>query len=117
MEPTIFYYLRLHPNRFNFQQKDKLKSAYKLLELDLTKIVSEKIWKNIFDKDDGYVKLRNRIVHQGYNASIQLESPIDMKLISKATLDIAEFIYSVDIEITNKYPKIEYSELYFKQAE
>ncbi|MBM4240653.1 MAG: hypothetical protein FJ150_03145 [Euryarchaeota archaeon] len=102
----------LIPFRVDFQQKRKLVIAYKLLLIDLENLVTSDIWNNIFDKKDGYISKRHKIVHNGFFESINSIEYLDKEFIKKATIEICQFVYELDKVIVSKYPKNKYPDLY-----
>lgn len=104
------------PSRMDFQQKDKSKTAYNLLSIYLPEIVDKKqeTWDRIFGKPNGYIQIRNKIMHNGSIISFLEHETIDIELINNATLDIVKFVYNLDEKIKSEYPKKNYPKLYFQ---
>lgn len=103
----------LIPDRMDFQQKNKSRTAYNLFSIYLPEIVDEKqkTWERIFGNPNGYIKIRNEILHAGFFYS-EDEETINLELITNAILDITNFVYSLDNLIMLKYPKNDYPNLY-----
>ncbi|MGP8023858.1 MAG: hypothetical protein ACLPHE_07530 [Methanobacterium sp.] len=107
----------LIPKRIDFQQKEKLKIAYKMLGIDLKKVPEDKVWNNIFDKKTGYIAKRHKIIHSGVVETLISRENLDINLINEAILDICNFVYELDKEIVSKYRKDKYRNLYWIKAQ
>ena len=103
------------PKRLDLQQKDKCKKAYSLIDIDVMNVAGKnqpntlELWDKIFNKSDGYIQTRNRIVHRGI---ARTHNDINADYIKAAALDIANFIYNLELKINSKYPKSNYPEIY-----
>jgi len=104
------------PRRLDLQQKDRCKKAYSLIDIDVMNVAGKNqpnafvLWDKIFNKSDGYIQTRHRIVHRGI-ARTHSEN-INADYIKTVALDIANFIYDLELEINSKYPKSNYPEIY-----
>jgi hypothetical protein len=110
---------KILPSRMDFQQKDKAKIAYKLIDIDLKTIADKncKIWESIFKKDNGYIDLRNNIIHVDIiKNDISNPMRINEELIYRASIDIAEFVFKLDKSISNEYPSPQYTDFYGTSA-
>jgi hypothetical protein len=119
-QPITLY--DLLPERIDLQQKDKCRKAYSLINIDFKNMPAEDqaIFSKIFDKSNGYMQMRHQIVHRGiaqtHDESINAYNikPINVDYITAIALDIANFVYNIELEINSKYPKSNYPEIYFK---
>jgi hypothetical protein len=105
---------KLLPNRIDFQQKRKLKIAYRLISIDLKNITRKNVFNNIFDKKTGYIQQRHRIIHDGYAEIVNSHQNLNNKFVINAALNICQFSYELDNLIISKYPKDQYPDLYPK---
>ncbi len=116
--PSLFKKLKL-----NFQNNEDIKKAFKFLEIDLVNIINHQdndLWRRIFSdekknlKKRGYFKIRHKLVHGGIESSILLKRIITIDLIERAILDITKFVFIIESDISSKYPKEQYVNIYFK---
>lgn len=92
------------PQRLNFQNKDILKINYSLIDLDLPSI-DPVLWENIFSKhEDSYIQTRHRLVHEGSKEFLEIKRRFTKKYIKKAILDIVEYVYKIESQISSKFP-------------
>lgn len=89
--------------RLSFQEKDIVRCAFQLLNIDLSNLFPT-LWQKIFSNDQSsYIKLRNKIIHSGAKGS--LSGPeIDLSTVESCYRDMAEFIYKIDKQLIEKFP-------------
>jgi len=89
------------PKALDFQQKEKVKMAYKLIDMNVAEI-DNTLWDRIFSKTHGYIKKRNDIVHKGLENIIEVNNINDLDLdkeieeIESAIIDIVQFVFYVE---------------------
>lgn len=121
-ENNEIYLSDILPDIMYFQQKNKAKFAFKLINIYLPTIVDENqnIWNKIFGKE-GYINMRHGAIHTGLIDSIIKHidgvNVVDGDLISNAALDISKFIFNLDKTIFREFPKSEYPEFYSQKVE
>jgi hypothetical protein len=107
---------KLIPKRIDFQRKEKMEIAFKVISIDLKHLEIEDYWVNIFVKERGYLKKRHKIVHTGFIETINSRNDLDINFINKATIDICKLVYEIDKIVVSKYPKDKCPDLYFQEA-
>ncbi|WP_371806429.1 hypothetical protein [Candidatus Lokiarchaeum ossiferum] len=97
-----FFLDELKINRFDFQQGERLKSAFNLFEIDLTENIQ--LWGKIFDR--GYMEKRHKYTHGDSCRKIEEYIPFkdNLELLSSMILDISQFIYEFELNRLKKYP-------------
>lgn len=90
--------------------------AFKVISIDIEHLESEDYWDKIFNKLEGYLQKRHKIVHNGWVETINSRDELDINFINNATIDICKLVYEIDNIIVSKYPKDEYPDLYFQEA-
>ncbi|KKM69516.1 hypothetical protein LCGC14_1450020 [marine sediment metagenome] len=107
----------------NFQDKDFTKAAFKKLSINLVEIIGREdkdLWRRIYSKEEekpakiGYIRIRNQLIHKGFQTVILLAKLLDEVFIEKAILDMTKFVYDIESEIVLKYPKKQFSTIYFR---
>jgi len=97
------YALLPHHLKLSFQEKDIVRCAFQLLNIDLSKLFPT-LWQKIFADDiSSYIKLRNTIVHSGAKGSL-FGPVIDLSTVESCYRDIAEFIYNIDKQLIEDFP-------------
>ncbi len=90
------------PKRLEFQDKKKCKVAFSLFDIDVPSL-NEKIWKNIFSKNNlGYLYLRHAIIH-GSNI-LSPRKFINLETVENCFLEICELVYLLEEKIIDKFP-------------
>ncbi len=98
-----FYGLLPPIQQLSFQEKDIVRCAFQLLNIDLPTLFPT-LWQIIFSHEpSSYIKLRNTIIHSGAKGSLY-GPEIDLEKIESCYRDIAEFIYSIDKKLTEDFP-------------
>ena len=84
-------------DRMDFQSKDNVKIAYKLLGIDLPSLVGQ-LWQDIFDtkRTGGLMRLRHRIVHNGLK--VMKNHIFNFNEIYELTMKVIKFIYKVEMK-------------------
>jgi len=96
--------LHFLPKRLDFQQKQKVRNAFLLFDIDL-EAIDKKIWQKIYSKDPlSYSNLRHLVVHKG--KSFTPKNKVNLEVIENCILDIAKFVYLIEKKATEKYPQI-----------
>ncbi len=86
-----------------FQEKDTVRCAFKLINIDLPNLFPI-LWQNIFsDNPSSYIKLRNTIIHSGAKGSL-FGPEINLTIVESCYKDIAEFIYKIDKQLIKVFP-------------
>lgn len=94
------------PERMDFQNKDKCKVAFQLLNIDLLRL-SEDIWHNIFDNEEtSYMHTRHRVIHSDMSDIENLESECSVDFVERALLDIVKFIFFIEEKRLELYPSL-----------
>lgn len=89
--------------QLSFQEKDIVRCAFQLLNIDLSNLFPI-LWKKIFSNEpSSYIKLRNTIIHSGARGSL-FGPEIDLSTVESCYRDIAEFIYSIDKQLMEDFP-------------
>ena len=101
---NVKLYALLPPHRqLSFQEKDIVRCAFQLLNIDLSNLFPI-LWKRIFSNEpSSYIKLRNTIIHRGAKGSL-FGPEIDLATVESCYRDIAEFIYSIDKQLMEDFP-------------
>lgn len=89
--------------RMDFQNKENIKIAYKLLGVDLPNLVGQ-LWQDILDtnNDGSLMQLRHRIVHNGLE--MMLDHIFTFKEVYNTTLKVIEFVYKLEKERKDSLP-------------
>ena len=97
-----------------FQQNELCSIAYKLCNIEIPQIEVE-LWRRLFSgEEDGYIKLRNNLIHKGFQSSIQYEIILCREFIEQVILDIVKLAFKIDLTVVNKYPGASFPQLYMK---
>jgi len=89
--------------QLSFQEKDIVRCAFQLLNIDLSNLFPI-LWQRIFSNEpSSYIKLRNTIIHIGARGSL-FGPEIDLSTVESCYRDIAEFIYSIDKQLMEDFP-------------
>ena len=90
-------------HQISFQEKDTVRCAFKLINIDLPNLFPT-LWQNIFsDNPSSYIKLRNTIIHSGAKGSL-FGPEISLTIVESSYKDIAEFIYKTDKQLIKVFP-------------
>ena len=94
----------LDPIELEFQKKDRIKAEFQELNIDIAHI-NDELWRRIFAslEEGGLIKVRNTIVHDGWNNLIEKFKLLDVKYLHFAVLTIVELIYKLDRHINRIY--------------
>lgn len=92
------------PERMNFQNKDKCKVAFQLLNIDLPGLY-EDFWHNIFDNEDtSYMLTRHRIIHGEMPNFENLNNECSIDFVEEALLVIVNYVYFIEEKRFELYP-------------
>jgi len=92
------------PERMDFQNKDKCKVAFQLLNIDLPGLY-EDFWHNIFDNEDtSYMQTRHRIIHGEMPNFENLNNECSVDFVERALLDIVNYVYFIEEKRFELYP-------------
>ena len=94
----------LDPIELEFQKKDRIKAKFQELNIDVAHIDDE-LWRRIFAslEEGGLIKVRNSIVHDGWNNLSEKFKLLDIKYLNFAALTIVELLYKLDRHINRIY--------------
>ena len=94
----------LDPIELEFQKKDRIKAEFQELNIDIAHIDDE-LWRRIFAslEEGGLIKVRNSIVHDGWNNLSEKFKLLDFKYLNFAVLTIVELIFKLDRHINQIY--------------
>ncbi len=67
----------------------------------------------IIDKN-GYIKIRNNLLHGGFEASVKYAKILNKDFIEGVILDIVNFAHKVDLNVVVEYPDDEFPQIYMK---
>jgi len=87
----------LDPITLEFQKKDRIKAEFQELNIDVAHIDDE-LWRRIFAslEEGGLIKVRNSIVHDGWDNLSEKFKLLDFKYLNFAVLTIVELMYKLD---------------------
>ena len=92
------------PERMDFQNKDKSKVAFQLINIDLPEL-AEIFWHNIFDNEPtSYMQTRHRIIHSEMPNFKNLDNECSIDYIKRALLDIVNYVYFIEEKRFELYP-------------
>jgi hypothetical protein len=95
-----------------FQDRKVCSIAYKFCNIDIPHIDDE-LWGRLFSgEEDGYIKIRNKLIHRGFEASVKYAKILNKDFIERVILDIVKFAHKVDLTIVAEYPGAEFPQLY-----
>ncbi|MBA7516962.1 hypothetical protein ES705_09012 [subsurface metagenome] len=94
----------LDPIILEFQKKERIKAEFQELNIDIAHI-NDELWRRIFAslEEGGLIKVRNSIVHDGWNNLCEKFKLLDFKYLNFAVLAIVELIYKLDRHINQIY--------------
>ena len=94
----------LDPIELEFQKKDRIKAEFQKLNIDIAHI-NDELWRRIFAslEEGGLIKVRNSIVHDGWNNLSEKFKLLDFKYLNFAVLTIVELIHKLDRHINRIY--------------
>jgi len=98
-------------NDLLFQQKEICSLAFKLCNIDIAHI-DDNLWEKLFGKPNGYIKLRNNLIHQGFWASGKYENILTKENLNTIFLNIVELVNKIDLTIAKNYPNNKFPALY-----
>ena len=98
-------------NNLLFQQKEICSIAFKLCNIDIPHI-DDNFWEKLFGKPNGYIKLRNYLIHQGFWASGKYENILTKENINTIFFNIVDLVNKIDLTIVKKYPNNKFPALY-----
>ena len=100
--------------QLEFQRSDVCSIAYKLCNIEISHIDGE-LWRRIFSgEEDGYKKIRNNLIHGGFEASVKYAKILNKDFIEGVILDIVNFAHKVDLNVVAEYPGDEFPQIYMK---
>lgn len=92
------------PERMDFQNKDKSRIAFQLININLPGLYEE-FWHNIFDNEEtSYMQARHRIIHGEMPNFENLESECSIDFIEQALLDIVNYVFFIEEKRFELYP-------------
>jgi hypothetical protein len=97
--------LNFIPKKLRFQEKDFIKNAFLLFGITINELNHE-LWKTLFDKEKGYVRLRHRLIHRGPMHGLYKENRLDLEFTEEIMLKFAAFFELIDNYILNRYPQL-----------
>ena len=90
--------------RMDFQNKDKCRVAYNLINIDLPGLY-EDYWHNIFDNEPtSYMQTRHRIIHNVMPVIENIESECSVNFVERALLDIVNYVFFIEEKRLELYP-------------
>ncbi len=94
----------LDPIALEFQKKDRIKSEFQELNIDIAHI-NDELWRRIFAslEEGGLIKVRNSIVHDGWDNLSEKFKLLNFKYLNFAILTVVELIYKLDRHINQIY--------------
>ena len=94
----------LDPIELEFQKKDRIKAEFQELNIDVAH-VNDELWRRIFASlgEGGLIKVRNSIVHDGWNRLSEKFKLLDINYLKFAVMTIVELIYKLDRHINQIY--------------
>jgi len=98
----------IDPKLLRFQSKDDLKEKYKEVNIDIAHL-GDKLWERIFasgENERGLIKLRNVVVHSGWDNFQNKSDMIDHIFVEEAIITIIKFIKIVDKTVIMKFPNL-----------
>ena len=100
---NVKLYALLPPIRqLSFQEKDIVRCAFQLLNIELSDLFPT-LWQKIFsDESSSYKWLRNRIIHSGAKGSL-FGPEIDLSTVESCYRDIAKFVYNIDKKLVEEF--------------
>ncbi len=101
---NVKLYALLPPIRqLSFQEKNIVRCAYQLLNIELSELFPT-LWQKIFsDESSSYSQLRHKIIHSGAKGSL-FGPEIDLSTVEACYKDIAEFVYNIDKKLVKEFP-------------
>ena len=92
------------PERMDFQNKDKCRVAYNLININLPGLY-EDYWHNIFDNEDtSYIQTRHRIINGEMLNLENLDNECSIDFIERALLDIVNYVFFIEEKRIELYP-------------
>ena len=92
------------PDRMDFQNKDKCKVAYQLINIDLPNLYN-RFWQNIFSNEDtSYMQSRHKIIHGEMPNIESIESECSVDFVERALLDIVNYVFFIEEKRLELYP-------------
>ncbi len=98
----------IDPILLRFQSKDDLKEKYREFNIDIAHLDNE-LWRKIFasgENERGLIKLRNIVVHNGWDKFQNKSDMIDHTFVEEAILTIIKFIKIVDNNLISNFPDL-----------
>jgi hypothetical protein len=93
--------------RLYFQQKDTTRDCFRFINISLPQL-APRLWQDIFSKsDDSYMQLRHKIIHGARPSFEEIENIYTIKKIESALFSIAHFVYLIESQRFQLYPRIE----------
>ncbi|MFX1396161.1 MAG: hypothetical protein ACFFAS_03855 [Promethearchaeota archaeon] len=109
---TLYSFLEREKKKrkLDFQRKDNLKIAFKLLDINLYEL-DRVLWEKIFTNEDSWAELRHFIIHSGGERTVYKFGSIDISKVEKCMENIAQFIFLLEKETIKKYPRTNYNRI------
>lgn len=100
--------------QLEFQRCEVCSIAYKLCNIEIPQIDDE-LWRRLFSgEDDGYIKIRNKLIHGGFEASVKYNKILNKDFLETIILDIVKFAHKIDLTVVAEYPGDKFPQLYMK---
>ena len=96
------------PILLRFQNKDDLKEKYNEFNIDIAHL-DDTLWRKIFTSSEherGLIKLRNIVVHSGWDNFQNKSDMIDYNFVEEAIITIIKFIKIVENTIIRNFPNL-----------
>lgn len=96
------------PIILRFQYKDDLKEKYNEFNIDIAHL-DDTLWRKIFasgEHERGLIKLRNIVVHSGWDNFQNKSDMIDHNFVEEAIITIIKFIKIVENTIIRNFPNL-----------
>lgn len=100
--------IEIDPKFLKFQNKDDLKEKYREFNIDIAQLDDE-LWRKIFasgENERGLIKLRNIVVHSGWDNFQNRSDMINHILVEEAIITIIEFIKIVENTVIRNFPNL-----------
>lgn len=97
--------LNFIPKRLRFQEKENIKNAFLLFGIIINEL-NHDMWMTLFNRENGYVNLRHRLIHRGPMHGLYKENRLNLELTEEVMLKFASFFELIDNYIISKYPQL-----------
>lgn len=100
--------------QLEFQRSEVCCIAYKLCNIEIPQIDGE-LWRRLYSGEvDGYIRIRNKLIHGGFQSSIEYEKLLNTEFIEEVIIDIVKLAYKIDSIVVEEYSSDEFPKLYIK---